>query len=71
MNRENDGPWSAEEIEEWEHDEWLKVQEMGDEAYTKVEEEYERRRWSEEEENAEEEEMEEDPYEEEERRRWR
>ena len=55
MNRENDEPWSAEEVEEWEHDQWLKIQEMGDEAYMKVEEE---------------DEMEEDPYEEEERRRW-
>ena len=55
MNRENDEPWSAEEVEEWEHDQWLKIQEMGDEAYRKVEEEGE---------------MEEDPYEKEERRRW-
>ena len=38
MNRENDEPWSAEEVEEWEHDQWLKIQEMGDEAYMKVEE---------------------------------
>ena len=36
MNRENDEPWSAEEVEEWEHDQWLKIQEMGDEAYMKV-----------------------------------
>ena len=41
MNRENDETWSAEEIEEWQHDEWLRVQEMGDEAYIKVEEEEE------------------------------
>ena len=71
MNKEDDQPWTAEEIEEWEHDEWLKLHEMGDEAYKEVEEEFERRRWSEEEENKEDEEMEEGPYEKEERKRWR
>ena len=48
MNREKDGTRSAEEIEEWLHEEWLRVQEMGDEAYIKVEEEEEQKRRSEE-----------------------
>ena len=43
MNRDKDGTWSAEEIEEWLHEEWLRVQEMGDEAYIKVEEEEEQK----------------------------
>ena len=71
MNRENDETWSAEEIEEWQHDEWLRVQEMGNEAYIKVEEEEERKRWSEEEKNKEKEEMEKDPCKEEQRKRWK
>ena len=49
MNRENDEPWSAAEIEEWEHDRWLKIQEMWKDFYKNEEKE---------------EEMEEDPYEE-------
>ena len=71
MNRDKDGTWSAEEVEEWLHEEWLRVQEMGDEAYTKVEEEEEEKRRSEEKKKEEQEEMEEDPYEEEERKRWK
>ena len=59
MKKEDDKPWTAEEIEEWEHDEWLKLQERGDEAYKEVEDEFERRRWSEENENEEEEDMDE------------
>ena len=30
---------SAEEVEEWLHDEWLRTEALGDEAYTKVWEE--------------------------------
>ena len=55
MTREIDEPWSAAEIEEWEHDRWLKIKEMGEDFYKNEEEE---------------DEMEDDPYEEEERRRW-
>ena len=55
MSEENDEPWSAAEIEEWEHDRWLKIQEMGDDFYKNEEDN---------------DEMKEDPYEEEERRRW-
>ena len=33
MNEENEEPWSEEQIEEWEHDKWLKMQEMGGEIY--------------------------------------
>ena len=33
MNEENEDPWSEEQIEEWEHDKWLKMQEMGGEIY--------------------------------------
>ena len=29
MNEENAESWSEEKIEEWEHDRWLKIQEMG------------------------------------------
>ena len=35
MNEENKGSWSDEQIEEWEHDRWLKMQEMGGEIYDK------------------------------------
>ena len=55
MNEENAESWSEEQIEEWEHDRWLKIQEMGDDFY------------KDEEDN---EEMEVDPFEEEERVRW-
>ena len=54
MSEENAEPWSEEHIEEWEHNRWLKIQEMGDDFY-KDEEDVE--------------EMEGDPFEEEERRR--
>ena len=33
MNEENKEPWSEEQIEEWEHDKWLEMQEMGGEIY--------------------------------------
>ena len=39
MSRENDEPWSAAEIEEWEHDRWLKIQEMGEDFYKNEEKE--------------------------------
>ena len=65
MSEENEGSWSEEEIEEWEHNRWLKMQEMGGEIYDpdfnflKDEEtednpfkEEERRRWQKEEEEA-------------------
>ena len=58
MREENDEPWSDEQIEEWEHDRWLKIQEMGvtyNPNFNKDEED--------------EEEMEGDLFEEEERRR--
>ena len=65
MNEENEGPWSEEQIEEWEHDKWLKMQEMRGEIYDpdfnffKEEEiennpfkDEERRKWQQEEEEA-------------------
>ena len=33
MSEENDGFWSEEQIEEWENDRWLKMQEMGGDIY--------------------------------------
>ena len=33
MSEENDGFWSEEQSEEWEHDRWLKRQEMGGDIY--------------------------------------
>ena len=36
MNEENEGPWSEEQIEKWEHDRWLKMQEMGGEIYDRL-----------------------------------
>ena len=51
MSVENAEPWS----EKWEHDRWLKIQEMGDDFYKEEEDDKE---------------MERDPFEEEERRRW-
>ena len=66
MEKEDDRLWTAEEIEEWEHDEWLKLQERGEEAYKEVEDEFERRNEEEEDED-----VYEDPYEKEERRIWK
>ena len=54
MSEENDEPWSAAEIEEWEHDRWLKIQEMGDDFYKNEEDNNEMK----------------DPFEEEQRKRW-
>ena len=71
MNSDDDVTWGAEEEEEWLHDEWLRIEAMGGEAYTKVWEEQEAKKRSKEEEREEEEEMEEDPYEKEERQRWK
>jgi hypothetical protein len=69
MNSDENVTWSAEEEEEWLHDKWLRVEAMGDEAYTKVWEEQEAKKRSKEEGREEEEEMEEDPDEKEERQR--
>ena len=33
MSEENYGSWSEEQIEKWEHDRWLKMQEMGGKIY--------------------------------------
>ena len=66
MEKEDDRIWTAEEIEEHEHDEWLKLQERGEEAYKEVEDEFRRRNEEEEEED-----VYEDPYEKEERRIWK
>ena len=33
MNEENAESWSEEQIEEWEQDRWLKIQEMGYDFY--------------------------------------
>ena len=55
MNEENTESWSEEQIEEWEQDRWLKIQEMGYDFY------------KDEEDN---EEMEVDPLEEEKEVRW-
>ena len=55
MSEENAEPWSDAQIEEWEHDIWLKIQEIGNDFYNDEEEDKE---------------MEGDPFEEEERRRW-
>ena len=63
MEKEDDRIWTAEEIEEHEHDEWLKLQERGEEAYKEVEDEFRRRNEKEEEED-----VYEDPYEKEERK---
>ena len=57
MNEDSAEAWSEEQIEEWEHDRWLKIQEMGDDFYKDNEEmevdpfeEEEKVRWQEEEE---------------------
>ena len=57
MNEDSAEAWSEEQIEEWEHDRWLKIQEMGDDLYKDDEEmevdpfeEEEKVRWQEEEE---------------------
>ena len=59
MNEEGAESWSEEQIEEWEHDRWLKIQEMGNDFYKDDQdmevdpfEEEERVRWQEEEEKA-------------------
>ena len=59
MNEENAESWNEEQIEEWEHDRWLKIQEMGDDFYKDDEErevdpfeEEEKVKWQEEEEKA-------------------
>ena len=59
MNEENAESWNEEQIEEWEHERWLKIQEMGDDFYKDDEEmevdpfeEEEKVRWQEEEEKA-------------------
>ena len=44
MSEENYEPWSAAEIEEWEHDRWLKIQEMGDDFYKNEEDDNKIRR---------------------------
>ena len=63
--------WTEEEIEEWEHDEWLRMEALGGPLLTEVwEEQIEKKRRIQEGEE-EEEEMEEDPYEKEERLRWK
>ena len=33
MNGENEEPWSEAQIEEWEHDKWLEMQEMEGKIY--------------------------------------
>ena len=59
MNEDSAEAWSEEQIEEWEHDRWMKIQEMGNDFYKDDEdvevdpfEEEERVRWQEEEEKA-------------------
>ena len=58
MNEKNKEPCSEEQIEEWEHNKWLKMQEMGGEIYDPDFN------------FLKEEETEDDPFEEEERRKW-
>ena len=53
MSEENAEPWSDAQFEEWEHNRWLKIQEMVDDFYNDEEDD---------------EEMVGDPFEEEERR---
>ena len=59
MNEDSAESWSEEQIKKWEHDRWLKIQEMGNDFYKDDEdkkvdpfEEEERVRWQEEEEKA-------------------
>ena len=59
MSEENAESWNEEQIEEWEHDRWLMIQEMGNDFYKDDQdvevdpfEEEERVRWQEEEEKA-------------------
>ena len=59
MNEDSAEAWSEEQIEEWEHDRWLKIQEMGNDFYKDDEDvevdpfvEEERVKWQEEEEKA-------------------
>ena len=73
MTSDENVTWSEEETEKWEHDEWLRMEAMGDEAYsfTKAWEEQEEKKRRIEEGEEEEEEMWEEPYEKEERLRWK
>ena len=71
MNSDENVTWSAEEVEEWLHDKWLRAEAMGGEAYSKVWEEQEAKKRRKEEGREEEQEMEEDPDEKEERQRWK
>ena len=73
MNSYENVTWNEEEIEEWLHEEWLRVEAMGGEGFTlsEVWEEQEAKKRRTEEGEEEEEEMEEDPYEKEERQRGR
>ena len=73
MNSDENVTWNEEEIEEWEHDEWLRIEAMGGEAYSKAWEEQEekKRRIEEGEEEEEDPYEDDDPYEKEERLRWK
>ena len=54
MSEENDESWTEDQIEEWEHDRWLEMQEQGNDFY----------------EDDQDQDEEVDPFEEEERVKW-
>ena len=56
MSLENADSWDEDQIEAWEHDRWLLMQELGDDYYKLH--------------NRDDEDIEEDPFEEEERVKW-
>ena len=71
MESEEDKIWTEEEIEEWEHDEWLRMEVVGGPSIREILEEQMEKRRRRQEGEEEEEEMEEDPYENEERLKWK